>query len=284
MMKTPNPQRDKGQVAGLRSDASARQASATTENRAPLVSRHASRVTFAAPKRSEGGCLVCAFTLIEMILAVGVAALVLAIIGSVFFAALHLREVTQAAVDEARPLDQALSLMRRDLQCMVTPTNGTTKILSGDFRVGVLSSPGISQPVAIEMFTATGALSDNAPWGDIQRVTYELRAPADRNAAGRDLYRSVTRNVLAMTTPDVQDQWLLSGVQSLDFSCFDGSQWSDTWDTAGVASLNTNLPVAVRVTIQLAGRHSAATPPIEMLVPIDSQSRTNMVFSSTSGG
>ena len=215
------------------------------------------------------------FTLIEMILAVGVAALVLAVIGSVFFAALHLREVTQAAVDAATPVDQALVVMRRDLQCVVTPTNGTSRILSGDFRIGTLTSPGVSQPVAIEMFTATGVLRDNAPWGDIQKVTYELKDPADRNATGRDLYRSVTRNVLAVTTPDVEDQWMLGGVQSIEFSCFDGSQWSDTWDTTGVTSGNTNLPVAVRVRIQLAGSNPAATQPIEILVPIDSQSRTN---------
>jgi type II secretion system protein J len=215
------------------------------------------------------------FTLIEMILAVGVAALVLAVIGSVFFAALHLREVTQAAVDAATPVDQALAVMRRDLQCVVTPTNGTSRILSGDFRIGTLTSPGVSQPVAIEMSTATGVLRDNAPWGDIQKVTYELKDPADRNATGRDLYRSVTRNVLAVTTPDVEDQWMLGGVQSIEFSCFDGSQWSDTWDTTGVTSGNTNLPVAVRVRIQLAGSNPAATQPIEILVPIDSQSRTN---------
>src|SRR5208282_517363 len=99
--------------------------------------------------------IVNGFTLIEMILAVGVAALVLSVIGSVFFAALHLREVTQAAVDKATPVDQALATLRRDLQCVVTPTNGTSKILSGDFRVGTLISPGVSQPVTIEMFTAT---------------------------------------------------------------------------------------------------------------------------------
>jgi len=227
--------------------------------------------------------IVNGFTLIEMILAVGVAALVLAVIGGVFFAALHLREVTQAAVDEATPVDQALAVMRRDLQCVVTPTNGTSKILSGDFRVGTLTSPGVSQPVAIEMFTATGALRDNAPWGDIQKVTYELKDPADRNASGRDLYRSVTRNVLAVTTPDVEDQWMLGGVKSIGFSCFDGSQWSDTWDTTGVTSVNTNLPVAVRVRIQLAGSNPANMQPIEILVPIDSQSRTNMVLNTTTG-
>ncbi|HXR49142.1 MAG TPA: type II secretion system protein GspJ [Candidatus Limnocylindrales bacterium] len=219
-----------------------------------------------------------AFTLVEMILAVGVAALVLAVVGGVFFAALHLREETQAAVDGATPVDQALSVMRRDLECAVTPTNGTTKVLSGDFRVGTLTSPGISQPVAIEMFTATGALRDNAPWGDIQKVTYELRDSTDHSAAGKDLYRSVTRNIMAVTMPDVDDQWMLGGVQSIEFSCFDGSQWSDTWDTTGITSVNTNLPLAVRVRIQPAGNNPATTQPIEMLVPVDSQSRTNAVL------
>jgi len=225
-----------------------------------------------------------AFTLIEMILAVGVASLVLAVIGSVFFAALHLRDVTQATVDEATPIDQALIVMRRDLQCVVTPTNGTSKILSGDFRVGTLNSLGVSQLVAIEMFTTTGALRDNVPWGDIQKVTYELKAPTDQNASGKDLYRSVIRNILAIATPDVEDQWMLGGVQTIEFSCFDGSQWSDTWDTTGVTSVNTNLPVAVRVRIQLAGNNGANTEPIEILVPIDSQSRTNATLNTTTTG
>jgi general secretion pathway protein J len=240
--------------------------------------RTAGRMPFGDTADWQSALRLRGFTLIEMILAVGVAALVLAVIGSVFFTALHLRDVTQAAVDGATPVDQALSVMRRDLQCAVTPTNGTSKILSGDFRVGTLTSPAISQPVAIEMYTATGALRDNAPWADIQKVTYELRDPTDRNAPGKDLYRSVTRNVMATTMPDVNDQWMLGGVQSVEFSCFDGSQWSDTWDTTGITSVNTNLPVAVRVRIQLAGNNPATTQPIEMLVPIDSQSRTNAVL------
>jgi len=218
-----------------------------------------------------------AFTLVEMILAVGVAALALAVVGGAFFSAVHLRNVTQAAVDQATPVDQALAVMHRDLECTVTPTNGTSKILSGDFRVGTLTSPGINQPVAIEMFTATGALRGDTPWGDIQRVTYELRDPTDRNEPGKDLYRTVTRNLLSVTTvPDVNDQWMLGGVQSIEFSCFDGSQWSDTWDTTGVTSVNTNLPLAVLVRIQLVPQSGTANAqPIEMLVPIDSQSRTN---------
>ncbi len=217
------------------------------------------------------------FTLIEMILAIGVAAMVLIAVNTALFASLRLRDATQDVVDAAAPLDQAVSFIRRDLQCVVTPTNGTSKVLSGSFRAGSISSAGVPESVAVEMFTATGTLSANAPWADIQRVTYELKQPNDRNAVGRDLYRSVVRNLLTLTTPDVQDQLMLSGVQDIKFTCFDGAAWQETWDTTGLTSTVTNLPLAVRVDIQMAGKNAATAQPIELVVPIDAQTRTNTV-------
>jgi len=228
-------------------------------------------------QRFNASTLQPAFTLIEMILAIGIAAIVLVTISSVFFAAIRLRDATQDYVDAATPVDQTLVMLNRDLACIVTPTNGTTKILSGGFQVGNIAGAGNGGPVAIEMYTATGELSDNQPWGDIQRVTYELRDPATRNAQGRDLFRSVTRNLLSSTAPTSEDQWMMSGVQSITFSCYDGTQWWPTWDTTGITSANTNLPVAVRVDIQPVGNQMA---PIEMVVPIDSQTRSNVVLNA----
>ena len=222
-----------------------------------------------------------AFTLIEMILAIGVAAMVLIAVNTALFASLRLRDATQNVVDAAAPLDQTVTFIRRDLQCMVTPTNGTSKVLSGSFRAGNISSAGVSESVAVEMFTATGALSANSPWADIQRVTYELKQPNDRNAVGRDLYRSVVRNLLTLTTPDVQDQLMLSGVQDIKFTCFDGAVWQEVWDTTGLTSTYTNLPLAVRVDIQMAGKNAATAQAIELVVPIDAQVRTNMVLTAT---
>ena len=66
-----------------------------------------------------------AFTLIEMVLAIGVAAIVLIAVNTVLFAALRLRDATADTVDAAAPLDQTVTFLRRDLQCVVTPTNGT---------------------------------------------------------------------------------------------------------------------------------------------------------------
>jgi prepilin-type N-terminal cleavage/methylation domain-containing protein len=218
-----------------------------------------------------------AFTLIEMILAIGVAAIVLITICGVFFGALRLRNVTQDYVDAATPVDQTLDTLKRDLACIVTPTNGTSKVLSGDFRVGNVVSTGGGGLVAIEMFTATGELSDQEPWGDIQRVTYELRDPLTRNEAGKQLFRSVTRNILASSPSSAEDQLMMGGVQNITFSCYDGVQWWNTWDTTGLTSANTNLPLAVRVDIQPVGNQMA---PIEMVVPIDSQSRSNLVLNT----
>ena len=224
------------------------------------------------------------FTLIEMILAIGVAAIALITVNAVLFAALHLHGATVDLVNAGTPIDQTAIFLRRDLACLVTPTNGTSKILSGGFRAGTISSVGISDPVAVEMFTATGALEANAPWADIQRVTYELKRPTDMTAPGQDLVRSVTRNLLASSgTPDVTDQMMMSGVASVKFSGYDGAQWQDAWDTTSATSVNTNLPVAVRVQIQMAGNNNLNAEPIQILVPVDVIARTNAVLTTTGG-
>ena len=169
-----------------------------------------------------------AFTLIEMILAVGVAAIVLITVNAVLYTALHLRNATSDAVDAAAPVDSTVTFIRRDLECCVTPTNGTSKVYSGGFRAGDGLTPSSGgDPVAVEIYTATGALNASEPWGDIQRVTYELKNPADAGAPGKDLYRSVTRNLLPVATPEVSDQLMLSGVASVKFSCYDGAIWQD---------------------------------------------------------
>ena len=132
-----------------------------------------------------------------------------------------------------------------------------------------------------EIFTATGALSAEAPWADIQRVTYELKNSVTVSGQ-HDLYRSVMRNLLSTATPEVNDQLMLSGVSSVKFSCYDGAQWNDTWDTTDPTSITTNLPLAVRVEIQMVGADKT-TEPIQLVVPIDSVTRTNMVLTSTTG-
>jgi type II secretion system protein J len=226
---------------------------------------------------------VKAFTLIEMLLAVAICAIVLVAVNGVFATAVHLRDKTSEAVEESLPIGRALDLMQRDLKGTVGPGG----LLAGDFRCGVqavgatMGLSGEAGSAGLDFFTSTGTLSDKAPWGDLQEVFYELKAPTDRNQVGMDLVRCINRNLLATTTQTPQIQWLMGGVQTLQFDCYDGMQWRNTWDTSAG---DTNLPVAVRVRIQLAAKHgeTAATPePLEMIVALSAQSRTNLTTGAT---
>ncbi len=213
-----------------------------------------------------------AFTLIEVLLAVSVFAIVLIAINTVFYSALRLRATTARVLDQSAPLQQTLIVLRRDLHGAVPPGG----VLAGDFKSGLVSSTiTMAQYNGIEFYTTTGTLTDGAPWGDLQRVSYQLKEPANRTTArGKDLIRSVTRNLLATMTQESDDRWLMGDVESLDFDCFTGTDWRNSWDT----SLgDTNLPTAVRVRIQLAADRPATQnqQPLEMIVPLVSQSRTN---------
>jgi len=219
---------------------------------------------------------VRAFTMIELILAIGVAAIVLVAINSVFFASLHLRDATTQAVEAATPLDAALTILRRDISCTVPP--GSNSVMVGDFKSGDITSIGIPDMVNLELYTATGALNSDPtiPWADVQRVTYGLKSPVPANGSGKDLIRTVTRNLLSETTPEIEEQWMLGNVERLKIQCYDGMQWADQWDTSLTSATgNTNLPIAVRVLIQMASNKGVAQSPVEIVVPIDSQSRTN---------
>ncbi len=219
------------------------------------------------------------FTLIEMLLALAVSAIVLAGIGGVFFSAMRLRERTTALVDGAAPLQQALGFIRRDLKGALPPSG----VLAADFRSGSQGSSGVALNYWIQFSTTTATIGARAPYGDIQDVLYELRDPEVRtNGAGKDLIRSTSRNLLSTMTMEWTDKPILANVESLEFACFDGIQWRESWDTSVT---DTNLPTAVRVRIQLTANDTAdsrSRQPIEMIIPLVTQSRTNQVQSSSS--
>lgn len=226
------------------------------------------------------------FTLIELILAVGIFAIVMVAINTAFFAALRLRQRSAESLEQALPLDHALTVLRRDLLNAVPPGG----VLSGDFRSGnggasgggsssksanssASRGLGTAQYGGLDFFTTTGTMSDGVPWGDIQEVNYQLQDPADRlHTYGRDLVRTVTRNLLATSSQAADVQRLTGNIEDLAFSYYDGSQWRDYWDsTTG----DTNLPQAVRVSIRVAssnGPSPASAQPLQMLVLLHSQS------------
>lgn len=225
------------------------------------------------------------FTLIEVLLALAICAIVMVAINAVFATALHLRDRTSAVLEASLPVNRAFEVLRNDLKGTVGPGG----FLAGDFKCGAQSmgtSMGMSGEAGgggLDFFTSTGQINEAAPWSDVQEVFYELQAPSDHSEAGMQLVRCVNRNLLATTTQTADVQWLISGVQTIHFECYDGVQWRDTWDTS---LTDTNLPAAVRVSIQLVakeGEDARSLQPLQMIVPLLAQTtRTNSTSTSTS--
>jgi len=225
----------------------------------------------------------CGFTLIEVLLAVAVFAIVLAAINTVFFGALRLRNKTHDAFEIALPLQQAVGIIKRDLGGIMLP-GGT---MTGQFQTTPTNNGGasidfIGLRVSPDIFTCTGLIDDTSPWAEVQKVTYFLADPTN-NATGRDLIRSISRNPLPLnTTEEPEQQWLLGGIERMALQFYDGRAWTETWDS----TLTTNLPMAIKVQIALAGQNSQRSllAPIEFIVPVMVQPRTNTAATASGGG
>lgn len=203
-----------------------------------------------------------AFTLIEVLLAISIGAIVLAAINVVFFGAIHLRERAADVVEMNLPNDRLVTVMKRDLRGIIYRSNSQLAGLMSSDTTAV----GLTQPVALEIFTTTGALLEDSPFGDIQRIDYSLQDPTNRNQfTGRDLVRHITRNVLAPQPETPQGQVLASDVQQLKFSYYDGTNWADTW-----LSTLSNTPVAIKVHVvfTLPKLARSQNPPIDFVVPV----------------
>jgi len=74
---------------------------------------------------------------------------------------------------------------------------------------------------------------------------------------------------------------LLTGVETLEFSFYDGQTWQDTWDSTAQEN---KLPTAIRVYIAFRPpeNNEALSLPIELVVPI--VTKVNSTSTSTQSG
>ena len=106
---------------------------------------------------SGAGRSTRAFTLVEMLLAVAICAIVLVAINGVFAAAVRLRDKTSESIEASLPVTRALDIMRRDLKGTVGPGG----FLAGDFKCGAqamgatMGLSGEAGNAGLDFFTST---------------------------------------------------------------------------------------------------------------------------------
>jgi prepilin-type N-terminal cleavage/methylation domain-containing protein len=217
-----------------------------------------------------------AFTLIELLLAISIMSVVLVAINGVFFTALRMRNTAVNSLEASLPVEQALAVIEHDLANLVGSTN-TNGIFFGPLQT---TNPTNSLPnqVGPDFYTSGGELDGVTPWSCGQKIDYILAPPTNGvRGPGMDLIRAVTHNLLPIAPPTQPDEKhaILSGVQSLMFLYYDGSQWDQTWDT----TQETNLPLAIKVQIKMAQVPGDQTQPkpLELVVPVDVLLSTNTI-------
>lgn len=241
------------------------------------------------PAHPSGRRRTAGFTLLELLIATVVAAFVLIVINSIYFTALRLNNSTQDQVDRELVRHRAVELVRRDVAGLMVPQMNPTApagTFSGQFQDTPTDSPTQDfndTRVSPDFYTTTGAIDGWSPFSEVQVVSYFLAAATDGSNA-KNLVRAVTRNLLPVSTPTTDEQTLLTGVADAAFSYYDGTEWTDTWDSTTTFT----LPAAIKFTVNFAaGRAGPAAPPIELVLPVDvstSTSLTETLQGSTTGG
>ena len=204
------------------------------------------------------------FTLLELLLATLAFAVVIAALNTAFYSSLRLREGSERRSLRDRPREEALETLRRDLQSAFH----SERFVAGRFRAEPVTDLGVPSCHLI-LLTRTGVLEAAETWPDIQQVEYYLAPPEDPEAAGLDLVRAVTRNILPEVLPEPEEERLVPGVGALGFLFHDGVQWLESWDPDLQETDRMPRWVSVRMEFVSTNRSPAALPEVlSRVIPI----------------
>jgi type II secretion system protein J len=219
------------------------------------------------------------FTLIELLLALSIMSMILAAMSGVLYLAYRMQSSATGALDQTMPVEQALTGIQHDLANIVCNNASNNVMLIGSFQTINRTNTLADQiPGSPDFYTTDGEPDGLLPWGDVEKIDYLLSSSTNRSLQGRDLVRAITRNLLPVNNsfpqPD-QKRTILSGVQSVVFSYYDGTTWEQNWDS----TQQTNLPYGIKMTIQMAaqgyGRAAVPSKTYELYIPVDVQMSTN---------
>ncbi len=228
------------------------------------------------------------FTLLELLIATAVAAIVLLAINTTFFGALRLHNTTHEKIDFDLVQQRALSIVRRDLAGLMLPTGGNGTVLAGPLQTTEFSSSPndpAGDRVSADFYTNSGKIDGWNPYSEVQKIAYFL-APATDGSNGKSLVRAITRNLLPVQEVGPDDQQvILSGVASAEIEFYDGFDWVPDWDS----TVTSTLPTAIKFRLVMArpGSNVETDGPVELVVPVfatTTTSQTDAAAAASGGG
>jgi prepilin-type N-terminal cleavage/methylation domain-containing protein len=186
------------------------------------------------------------FTLIEMMLAIGVLALILVMLASSFSTIAHSKVHAEGRLIVDREGRALLWQLTKELRNAVqTPYTASNVALYGNGHMGN------GAPIdTITMSTFSGghrrAITGLTPE---TIVTYNLNPNPDQ--PGWYMLQRSQQSGLLTSSVAQQTTVLADNILSLHFRYFDGQKWGESWDSSSLPR-GTQLPIAVAIQIQMA--------------------------------
>jgi prepilin-type N-terminal cleavage/methylation domain-containing protein len=240
------------------------------------------RRTILAP-RPAAARRAAAFTLLEMLVALAMAAIIAGSLYSALRIGFRARASAEASVEPIRTAEMATSVLRADFECAVRATGtlagpfvGTDTTGDGGLPADAVSFYTLGNPADADFLASLAANQNNrAGAGGVRgamsgttssAVPAEARKveiglvsyPGPDGAAEQCLVRRVTTNLLAQVAVEPDEEVLCRGVRAVNFRYFDGTTWQDSWDST---QINNNIPTAVEMIVEL-DRSSDGVPRI----------------------
>jgi len=183
-----------------------------------------------------------AFTLLEMLVATALVAILAGSLYASLAIAFKARRSATDAVDPVRKVEIALAMVGEDLRCAMVPKG----VLAGPFLGQEGTDDRGHNADTLEFYCAASSPEQAEGIGDIKKI--DLACELSDDLRSHVLARYVTTNLLAPRTVEPTREVLCRGVFAFNLRYFDGSEWLDSWDSTVEDNA---LPCAIEVTLQL---------------------------------
>ncbi|QRO00493.1 prepilin-type N-terminal cleavage/methylation domain-containing protein [Archangium violaceum] len=189
------------------------------------------------------------FTLMEVMIAVAITALMGAMVAMAFQTGFHAKEVVEGEADHYREVRVAMNRMAREIgSAFVSDRYDARRYRDQNDRP--TNFVGDEDRLLFTTFAHQRMYTD-AKESDQAIVEYSLQSSSERGAGNRqDLMRRENPNVEDRMDRGGTTDVLFEGVKKLEFSYWDSDrkEWVDEWDTRRVDQ-KSKLPTRVRITV-----------------------------------
>lgn len=211
----------------------------------------------------------CGFTLIEVVVAIGLLAVVMTLVYSAFSRSMDVTRETAEVTERVRQIQIVTERLVDELSAAYWFADAIVPATQGGegrgFFVGTRGTAADSEGRLDRLGWTTFAhrrYVGDRPESDVSEITYRVETGAD-GTDGR-LVRDERANVFSDAAWAAQSDELATGVSEFRLRYLYNGEWADEWD----ADQKHRLPTAVEVTVALAGAGNAPAERVRTIVPL----------------